>query len=326
MNLLYRFRDVTLSHLPCNILLLLESIEHNPENKWFIQGIRLKKFAKSLNLTELSNDRRESRSIEAVEWNYPLFQVCFLEDVVAECLDCLSKGFLPYVNYKTSNNVNLWTQFCEQPCSGSAEGKWPLKKANFRLPAFPTPDDVELFHGVYQVLVRYNDTTQAYFDQEFQSIFVSGRKILGVLCRGTDYVANKPKWHPVQPSVDEVIELAKMKIDEYGFTHIYLATEEESIFHRFDNAFPGRILTNKRKYYDSFYEIKKEKKDAARISQVHFERDDDAYYKSLEYLSSLNLLSKCDGLIAGSTGGSRLALVMNDNRYEFSYLFNKGFY
>lgn len=59
---------------------------------------------------------------------------------------------------------------------------------------------------------------------------------------------------------------------------------------------------------------------------MHFERENDSYYKSLEYFSSVLLLSKCQGLIAGNCGGSRAAMYMNDGKYEFSYLFDLGLY
>lgn len=129
----------------------------------------------------------------------------------------------------------------------------------------------------------------------------------------------------MQPSIDEVVSLCRDKMTEYGFKRIYLATEEKDFFSRFESEFPGKVITNQRQYFDSFYNLDNSKKQA-RISQVHFARDNDSYLKSLEYLSSLNILSKCAGLIAGSTGGSRFALIMNNNQYEYAHLFNKGLY
>ena len=171
-----------------------------------------------------------------------------------------------------------------------------------------------------------NKKTDEYLQKEEKNIFKPNQRVIGVLCRGTDYTANKPKGHPVQPKVEEVIELAKIKMKEYDCPYIYLATEEKRIEEKFEEEFPGKILTNKRNYYDEFYNIRKTKGNQARISLVNFERENDSYYKSLEYISSINLLSKCNLLIGGSTGGTRMALVLNNDRYEYVNLFNKGLY
>ena len=105
-----------------------------------------------------------------------------------------------------------------------------------------------------------------------------------------------------------------------------MATEEEKIYQMFEEAFPGQIIINKRQYYDEFYEIKNKFGDEARISWVHNDRENDNYYKSLEYLSSVFLLSKCNALIGGSCGGTQAAIYMNGNQYEYKYLFDLGLY
>lgn len=35
---------------------------------------------------------------------------------------------------------------------------------------------------------------------------LNNNRTIGVLCRGADYVSQKPKGHPVQPDVDDVIK------------------------------------------------------------------------------------------------------------------------
>ena len=125
--------------------------------------------------------------------------------------------------------------------------------------------------------------------------------------------------------MSEVLEDVRRIMEKRKYDAIYLATEELAIQEQFKKAFPEKIIINKRKYFDSYYDIKKVNKDAL-ISAVHFERENDNYYKGLEYFSSIVLLSKCTALIAGNCGGSRAALYMNDNAYEYVYLYDKGIY
>ena len=38
-----------------------------------------------------------------------------------------------------------------------------------------------------------------------QRLFNNSKNILGVLTRGTDYISKKPKDHPIQPNITDVI-------------------------------------------------------------------------------------------------------------------------
>lgn len=110
---------------------------------------------------------------------------------------------------------------------------------------------------------------------------------------------------------------------ELGYEFIYLATEESYVEEIFKNKFLGKIIVNKRiYYYDDIYN----KQELGIFTRAKFDRDDDDYWRGLEYLSSIYLLSKCDALIAGNCGGSLAALFMNNMKYEYWYLFDLGLY
>lgn len=83
------------------------------------------------------------------------------------------------------------------------------------------------------------------------------------------------------------------------------------------------ILENKRRYYDDIYD-----KDSSisYIKDVHFERENDNYWSGLEYLSSIILLSRCDALVGGNCGGTLGAIFFNDEKYEFTHVFDLGLY
>ena len=312
-------------------LLFLEGIA--PEKyAEVLAGIRLKKYISETDFNELSMQNRKICIIDKGEWDYPLFQISFLNNMLANIIDCLSRGYAPVVEFKnTKDGINLWEQFLEQPFLGDNKKKtsdvikFEKKRASLWFPIIPSEKDVEIISKMIKRVVKMNDTTKIYVEREYNDI-IKGKKVLGVLCSGTDYTSNKPKGHPVQPTVEEVIDHVGEKIDALDCQYIYLATEEENILNKFTAAFPNKILTNKRFYYDDFYAIKEQYGELARISQVSNGRENDNYYKSLEYLSSIYILSKCDSLIAGNCGGSRAALYLNGNNYQYSYLFDYGLY
>ena len=155
------------------------------------------------------------------------------------------------------------------------------------------------------------------------SVFEGKRKVLGVICRGTDYLALKPSGHPVQPEIKDVIAYCKKYMEKNKYDAIYLATEERKTRDLFKKEFPGKILENKRRYYDDIYD-----KDSSisYIKDVHFERENDNYWSGLEYLSSIILLSRCDALVGGNCGGTLGAIFFNDEKYEFTHVFDLGLY
>ena len=61
--------------------------------------------------------------------------------------------------------------------------------------------------------------------------------MLGILARGTDYVAARPKGHPIQPEPCQIIAKAEEILEKYSCDGIYLATEDQDIYERLQEAF-----------------------------------------------------------------------------------------
>lgn len=189
---------------------------------------------------------------------------------------------------------------------------------------FPMPRDYlnrtnlhRKWEQIYKRNIRFQEPVYNYICTEYESILKNKKRVLGVLARGTDYVQSKPYNHPVQPSIEAILD--KCEEIKESWDYIYLATEEQAIEKKFREKYGDQILINKRQYYDGNYQNKW-------LYDVHLERKNDAFLRGLEYLSSINLLSKCNCLIAGLCGGTQAALIMNDNYYDYVYLFDLGNY
>lgn len=330
-ELIRKFIYYILRHLPNSILLKICGLLKNKLGYYEqVERIRLSNFVRKTDFHNLDVSKMTNCSIELAEFDYKLFNMCFFNNMLRNIIYCLSKGYRPVVNFKSSKEkVNIWEEFLKQPYNRTINKmedvcKCDIKNALLYIPVFPNDEEIQLFGEIYKVFLNFNDDIQKYIDEEYNKLLL-GKRVLGVLCRGTDYLALKPKGHPVQPTLDEVIEEVKVKMKELNCDYIYLATEELGIDKRFNEEFPGKIIINKRKYFDDYYKLKSDGK-IVQISQVHFNRENDNYYKSLEYFSSIVLLSKCCGLIAGNCGGSRAALYLNKGKYEYKHLFNKGLY
>ena len=272
--------------------------------------------------------------IQEGEYEYNYFNFCYLNNILSLVIYCLYHGYLPIIelNYNRPEHIQ-WTWYFEQPFSIENNFKsnspnrliCPRRYATFQ-PHFQDiyePRMIHLWGKIYSQCIKFNPQTKQYIDDEYQSILAPFKRVLGVICRGTDYVTLKPPGHPVQPDIEEILQHCQSHMRDSHYDAIYLATEEKKIRDAFVAAFPGKILENKRKYYDEIYYSN----DSIHfIKDVHFQREHDDFFNGLEYLSSITLLSQCTSLIGGNCTGTMAAVFMNDNHYEYMHIYNYGVY
>lgn len=272
--------------------------------------------------------------IKAGNWDYKVINFCFVREMLANIIWCLENGYKPIIdiypsggNY--SDNSNLWEKMYKQPFNekmvsdGDSFIECPIK-VHCIVPSMQDARDYKkssFWHKLYKEFVVYNDACDEYISKECEDI-IGDKKVLACLIRGTDYTSLKPSGHPIQPSVEELIEKADEIMKKDNLEYIYLATEEKKIADIFKNRYKDKLLENKRKYFDDLYE----KSGVKMVSQVCFDRENDDFIKILEYMSSINILSKCDSMVAGLCGGSEAAVYFNGGNYRTLYLFDKGVY
>lgn len=153
-------------------------------------------------------------------------------------------------------------------------------------------------------------------DEKFYELFGDSQNVLGVFIRGTDYVALRPKGHPIQPSVEQAIAKANSWIDEKNLKNVFLVTEDYSYVEAFQRdlhtAFQVRDQDFVKKYNTNYC--------------VSSSFQDNAYQRGLNYLIRLILLSKCQYLIASITNGSLYNYLSNGHRFKEQYWFDLGLY
>ena len=67
-------------------------------------------------------------------------------------------------------------------------------------------------------------------------IFKGSRNVLGVLLRGTNYIAKKPPEHQIPPKIEDVIKYVKLLNNKNQYDWIFLATEDIIIRRQFIKA------------------------------------------------------------------------------------------
>lgn len=227
-------------------------------------------------------------------------------------------------------NVNAWEQYFVQPAGYSlsdirhAANVYlgpivpPGGHGTERYPDYNMllhPEELAMWRGVasryLHLLPQHERDAEDYVREHF-----AGQRVLGVLCRGTDYLREKPFNHPIQPKTEAVIEKCKEVMGVHKCDMIYLCTEDRAIYDQISAAFPGRIMTRQK----LFVHIE----DGQNINTVS-NRLEKPYERNRDYLISIAVLSRCSCLVAGAAGGTYGALLMTKG-YDYEYVFTIGRY
>lgn len=304
-------------------------------NKFFKKSMLVKDFDACIAQVEKNN---KYCLIQQGAFEYRIINFCFVRDMLSLMIWCLENGYKPLIDiYPVSDyyeeKSNLWEKMFIQPFGANLEevkksGDYivcPINLFSVKIDMYDArrPERVRLWGKLLNKFMVFNDSCKEYVEKEYNSILADKRVVACVL-RGTDYTRTKPKGHPKQPTTNEVFEKIDTVIKENKIDYIYLATEEKAIADRFKQHYPNKILENKRMYFDEKYFLSDNENQ--KVSEIHFDRKDDDFLKSLEYFSSINLVAKSNMLVSGLSGGSEMAIYLNGGKYDYCYLFDKGFY
>jgi len=148
------------------------------------------------------------------------------------------------------------------------------------------------------------------------SELLGNKKVVGVLCRGTDYTSLKPYAHPIQPEVSDVIDKAEEFLSGHGCTHIYLCTEDEKIVRLFEERFGDRLLVYPRRYVS-------ESTSGEVITDIINKacNPEDA---GIDYLGQIYVLAKCRFGILSLTSATPFVSFMSE--FEDIHIWNLGRY
>lgn len=262
----------------------------------------------------------------------------YVETTLRQIAYALYEGMIPlvdmrgipnsYVDDEKINDVNMWELFFKQPCMEIAdipEGAQLVYSDDDNMSRIPYRGSGVLLHEskwfwgrMYSEFMRLNEESSRYCDNEYENLIKDKGRVLGVLIRGTDF--KFAKGHNIQPQPEYILEKVVELLSKGKYDRVYLATEEyanEKLFR--DRLGDDKVIVNKRVYFDQF-----DFNDGTTINDVSFNREDDKYLRGIEYLSSVMLLSKCDGIIAGLCGGSVAAYYINNGKYDMTQMIDLG--
>ena len=255
----------------------------------------------------------------------------------------LDNGYIPVVDLKHYYNQyfkdnrtykdNSWEYFFKQPCgvllddlnddcdviiSKDSNVINGLDLRNFLNDINKSRETYKKYFGV----IEFQDDIKHYLEEA--SFKITGGNydgILGILCRGTDYINNHPYRHPVQPKPETVIQKAKELISRFNYKRIWLATEDLKIYNLFRKEFGDMIIENPYQYRFSDTGNKW-------LADINIPRENHNYNLAKEYLLSIYILSKCPYIIGGRTAGIVGCWLLSNGfeKQKYVNIWNLGLY
>lgn len=226
--------------------------------------------------------------------------------------------------------INAWEQFFFQPMGVSLQEVYRsrnvIMSAGGSLSSLNDIYDEKIIEGRHRIIEQYvklNTQVKGICEREAEKLGFSKYRILGVKCRGTDFVASRPKWHSIPPNVQQTIDKIEEMTEKWGgYDFIFVATEDEQIFSGLQKRYGSKLI------YNETERISADMVKGKWLNEVFDSHKNEKGYKYnriMEYLISVWWLAQCDALIGPVVGATLSAMSMKGS-YEHLYLFDLGTY
>lgn len=301
----------------------------------------------------------EEKVLKRKQWDSMLFQHCYGEQnpdktfyvlshpyhlrdgllsflfAFLEQMDIVERnGYIPVVDMQNYWNQyieedklgleNVWEYYYEPLSDYSLEEVYRSKNVilgyddNCYKANYDKKYDINRMSELYGKYIRYQQNILPLVEEEYRKRIKPDKKTLGVLYRGTDMSTLKLRNHPVQPTLEEMITLTHRYMNEWECEKAFLSTEDAEAAERFKTEFGSALSCTDQKRFGNTGD--------KWLSHIEFERKNDKYLRGLEYLITIELLSRCDSLLAGICTGSICAQIMNGGKYQHLKMVDKGEY
>jgi len=252
-------------------------------------------------------------------------------------------GWVPIIdqiNYPVYNSVcgeingtrNAWEYFWQQPTDCTLEDAYKSRNVilsrrswltqwtiDYDAENYTNKELIGFYHELSKT-IPLNKEISDHVNTAYEDLFKPEDRVLGVSFRFGGYAKESQysaPGHPISPDIEKLIELVSEKFRQWSMSRIFLASDEESSVEKFKAAFGENLSVIPRKRTDP--------------TKIYSNKDVDPMYATenlhdttLSYLTEMEILSKCTGLIGSVSGGLRYAVVRNNCAYEHAEIIDCG--
>ena len=256
----------------------------------------------------------------------------------------VDKGWIPVVDWKNYGNfshgedfpvngtTNCWEYFWNQPSEYSLDEVYDSKNVilglqNTRdihlIPScfFKTPLRKQALTYMqkcpaYDKYITLNTPTASYVNKWYEILFPKSAKILGVSVRATSYGTTRVPGHPKQPTFGELLIAVDKSLIDWNMDYVFFACESEDLVNSMFEKYGEKLILLPRSRYTVYKGSGGEHNPLYQPGQ--------RYQTNLDYLTEMYLLSRCNALVCGMSGGVRIAIIWNNCAYERIRVMDRG--
>lgn len=153
-----------------------------------------------------------------------------------------------------------------------------------------------------QKYIHFNEDTKSEL-RKTQEKYLTGKKVLGVKYRGTDYFMNW-KNHPIPCQPEQLVEKVKRLFSGGNYDVVYLATEDTAALAPFEKEFKEKLLFDDK--------IERGNKNIGHVQLTEFSSHQHAKYnEGLNVLRDTWVLGNAQGFCGNPCGVSSYAILFN---------------
>jgi hypothetical protein len=159
-----------------------------------------------------------------------------------------------YNRYNSSSNENPWESFFSQIDGYSLISvKKYAKKIKYYIchPNVAFPDRniffnlelIKFWHNMAKIYMQIKENILKEANNIMKSIFKGNKNVLGILMRGTDFIAARPKNHPIPPKIENVMQDIRKMDNKNNYKYYFLSTEDDIIRNAFIKKYGSVAFT-----------------------------------------------------------------------------------
>lgn len=256
------------------------------------------------------------------------------------------KGYLPiidmmhfdneYLYAKDIGQINAWEYYFKQPCNCLGEEQFSLKQAylskntilstgdfrpgyepsrQFMFTEDPAAHDRIIWKDLWEKYIVLNEKTARHIEAVYQQMFSDDDRVMGVLCRGSDFFWHEPDQGRETGKIKKVIDIVETAAQKYKCNKIFLMTEDSEILEVFKNRFAQRLF---------FLEDERVSSDIRKyLGVVWKEKGIDLHQKGLNYLTAFYIIARCRWFVGTKTSASIFFNIVGEKEYACYFNLNE---